>query len=386
MRQQQKIDLTQLRVGLPLRYDLVTPEGEMLVKAGTLVTSELKASWARQGIRLALTYNAVSETDSSNSSSGPKVEPYDETIIQRLHESIQRASDVVLTTASQLLQGGNPKCKNAQEVVEEVHEAIAADAAAVLAAFAQSLLEAATENDLLLAQRSSQMLILGLILAVRIDLSAEDQNNLAMAALYHDISLLDAVRSRGIVESVEKHPINSAALLESVAGLNKKIAIAVSQVHEQVDGTGFPRRLPSSRIIMIARILNVVDAYLTLTSNMQPSLFPDGRCFHPADALGYLMYHAARGRFDRTVVRALVDVGSLYPIGCRVLLSNNALATVFRSNQGSPSLPIVRIESQDALIDLSQSGLKVDRPASSAWDICKRIRKSSLPEVFWRTC
>ena len=40
-----KVDLSQLSLGLPLRYDLQTMQGNLLAPAGTEVTVALKKQW-----------------------------------------------------------------------------------------------------------------------------------------------------------------------------------------------------------------------------------------------------------------------------------------------------------------------------------------------------
>jgi hypothetical protein len=216
----------------------------------------------------------------------------------------------------------------------------------------------------------------------------DDQQSIALAGMFHDVSLLDCVRygrRRFYKSAYANHPIDSALLLESAVGINAKVGLAVCQLHEQVDGTGFPKRLVASRIIPIARILNVADAYLTLTNCVQPDMFPQARNFHPSDALGYLMYHAALGRFDRNVVRALIKATSLYPVGSRVTLSDNSTAVVMRSTTDAPSKPIVRIETgHESIVDLRKSELAITQPTMSPLDSCTRIRKSNLADVYWR--
>ena len=65
----------------------------------------------------------------------------------------------------------------------------------------------------------------------------------------------------------------------------QKICIAVAQVHEQPNGGGFPKGLPSHRIMFISKILAIVDAYLTLTSSLSQHNFPKAVTFNPATAL-----------------------------------------------------------------------------------------------------
>lgn len=383
-----KVDLTQLKVGLSLKYDLQDLNGKLLAKAGDIVSANLKSRWQVNGIHLANAIITDPIPSDSAASDSHFIKPYDPIMMERLEHSFQQASDYVLRSATRLVEGDYSSAQEARGLLGQMQSDIVDDVSTVLAAFAQCLYQELSENDARIAQRNTQLSILGLILAIQLGYSSEDQQVTALAGMFHDVSLLECVR-QGKLNSYDNnysnHSMDSAWLLESAVGLNAKVSLAVSQLHEQIDGTGFPRRLPANRIIPIARVLNVADAYLTLTSSAQPELFPDACNFHPADALGYLMYHAALGRFDRIVVRALVDATSLYPIGSRVKLSDESTAVVMRSSKNAPSKPIVRIESaHERIVDLRVSNLAIVKPTMSPLDYCRRLRKSELPMVYWR--
>ena len=381
-----KVDISQLSLGLPLRYDLQTMQGNLLAPAGTEVTVALKKQWGLDGVRFAEAIVRRVEHP-ENSANDPNTAPHDPLMLERLEGTIVKASEFVLNSATRIAQGDAAGVAEVKSLVQELKSEIASDVATVLTAFARSFCVDLSDNDELLAQRSSQLSLLGLLLAHQLDYTDDDQHSTAMAGLFHDIVLLDCVRSgdsRLAKSNYGNHSTLSAALFDSTVGSNPKVSIAISQVHEQIDGTGFPKQLRLGRITPISRVLNVADAYLTLTSQNQPAFFPEARSFHPADAIGYLMYHAARGRFDRRVVRALIDIASLYPVGCRVELSDMSTAVVMRSSNDSPSKPIVRIErGTSPIIDLRLSQLSITRPTLSAMDHCHRLRKSHIAEVYW---
>lgn len=380
-----KIDVAQLSVGLPLKYDLQTLDGHRLAQAGELVTADLKKQWHDEGIQIA---EAVVRRSSDAPTVDPETEPPNPGIIQRLGETINQASYYVLNSALKIARGEPTGTSEIKNMVNDIKNDIASDVAAVLTAFAKSLCVELSDNDQLLAQRSSQLSLLGLLIAHQLNYEEDDLQAIAMAGIFHDISLLDCVRNgntRMSHATFATHSALSAALFDSAVTSNPKVSIAISQLHEQIDGTGFPKQLRLGRIIPIARVLNVADAYLTLTSQKEPELFPKACSFHPADAVGYLMYHTARGRFDRRVVRALIDVASLYPVGCRVELSDQSTAIVLRSSSNEPTKPIVRLEKNHAeIVDLKRSQLSILRPSLSAMDHCFRLRKSRIGDVYWR--
>jgi HD-GYP domain-containing protein (c-di-GMP phosphodiesterase class II) len=205
------------------------------------------------------------------------------------------------------------------------------------------------------------------------------------AALLHDISLMGFNFDAELEDQQEvyrQHPLHSASIVDAIVGINPKVAMAVAQVHEEVGPNGFPRGLSPSRIMPIAKIINLADTYITLTSRAQPAMFPPAKRFHPADAIGYIMYHAALGRFEVNTVRALVRASSLYPIGSTVELMDESTAVVFRSTRIAPSKPIVQLDSSKSLLDLRSSNINIRGPwrADTQFNL---LRKSQLSEVFW---
>ncbi len=82
----------------------------------------------------------------------------------------------------------------------------------------------------------------------------------------------------------------------------------IREVHEQIDGTGFPYNLKAEQISFGGRILNVVDAYVQMIS--EPSEDP----YFPADAMAHIVYHTKHDAFDREVVCHLLSAASIYPL------------------------------------------------------------------------
>ncbi|HEX2835588.1 MAG TPA: HD domain-containing phosphohydrolase [Thermoanaerobaculia bacterium] len=94
-----------------------------------------------------------------------------------------------------------------------------------------------------------------------------------LAAFVHDVGLrlldyqrlyrkinLTAEEMRGLAE----HPVVGAALVEPLLGSD--VAQAVLRHHERVDGKGYPSRLTGAQIPLTAKILQITDAWVAMTS------------------------------------------------------------------------------------------------------------------------
>lgn len=376
------VKLDQFEVGLPLRYDIFDDIGEQLACSGQQFTDALKQKWTALGIYQVRARVADSSIERN------LLEPHDTAKLTRLADELKLVSDSVIALHARIAGNHYVQFGEFREISKRFVAEVQADCAASLLTLLNSVVCQPTENDRLLADRCAQLSLLGMILGHVLRLEESECQAAGMVGMLHDISLFglnEEMDESKLEERYKHHPHDSCSMLENIIGMDRKVLIAISQVHESVLGDGFPRGLQGNRILPLARMINLADCYLTLISNSQPIAFPEGRNLHPADALGYIMYHASQGRFETQTVRALIDATSLYPVGSSVMLSDNTTATVLRSSETMPSRPIVSLDNgRSSIIDLRFSSLSVRGPnRNSAQTSYAALRKSQLPEVYW---
>jgi HD-GYP domain-containing protein (c-di-GMP phosphodiesterase class II) len=237
-----------------------------------------------------------------------------------------------------------------------------------------------------------KMSLLGMALGVEMLLDAPNIRNLGLAGLVHDWGMVrvppeirNAERMLSETERyhITKHPMHTLRLLEKLAGVPGVVPVVAYQVHESPNGHGYPQGRTRDRIHIMARILSVADRYDALISPrpFRPPLTPYA-------AMECLLRQAAAGDVDPEVVRALLMVQSLFPIGSYVVLGDGSTARVLRRNANHFSHPIVRIvkDSQGkdvpensalAIIDLKAAGLDVvqslPNPGSNAVTLSPQI-------------
>ncbi len=372
------IPLSQLELGLPLRYDIYTESGDHLADAGEEFTQSVKASWIQLGIS---TVCAKVEKDLDESA---LFRPYDAGVIQRIEENLDMAAEILVEMSASLNGKQAFTSMEFNELTTRMVSDIQTDNAAALVTLADAIGKPQSTSNRILADRSSQLALLCMIVAQEMGLVPAECHIVGTAAMLHDISLMGFEVSEDpdeVQEQYQQHPLMSANIVDTIVGLNPKVGMVVSQVHESPRGDGFPRGLHANRIMPLARIINLTDTFLTLTTKQQPFPMPEARNYHPADALGYIMYHTAHGQFEMDAVRSLIRAGSLYPIGSSVKLSDDSTAVVFRSTRVAPSKPIVRLESQE-LLDLRNSHLSILGPARDSRNF-SLLRKSQLGEIMW---
>ena len=234
--------------------------------------------------------------------------------------------------------------------------------------------------------RSVRMAVLGMAVATEMGLTGQQVIDLGLTALLHDIGIsLMGIPESNPVELMNeaelweyrKHPLVSVSCVAEVPHVSEGIQIAMEQVHEQFDGSGYPRGVKSYRIHNYARILNVVDSYLQL-------IFPtnDRHGIIPHDALGLLLHQAGRGLFDPRVIKAFLYIESMYPLGSNVELDSGEIARVIRRPGRGFADPVLQT-TEGKRIDLGQEEATVVRPVCDPEVEQIRLCPSVLGNVSW---
>ena len=136
---------------------------------------------------------------------------------------------------------------------------------------------------------------------------ARARRNLAVGGLLHDIGKLavplEILQKPGSLTddefvAIKRHPGDGRKLLDELGGFSEAIRGLVSDHHERLDGSGYPRGLKAGDMSLETRILAVCDVYDALVSD---------RVYRPAwtaeRALALLQQESEA--YDATVVGAL---------------------------------------------------------------------------------
>lgn len=213
-------------------------------------------------------------------------------------------------------------------------------------------------------RHSLQTAMLATGIAVVMGHKEEDLSALGIGCLLHDVGMLMVPEHilAGRVKltnsdrlELQKHPIYSANLLQECAEMPQSARHVVYQMHERMDGSGYPRGRNGSQIHPLARIAAVADTYLSLVSP-RPFRAP----LLPYQAVERILLSTRQGLFDAGVVRGLLHSVSLFPVGSYVRLNNGQLGQVVRSQRGDFDRPVVQLidpcgpENPDNVVDLSE--------------------------------
>lgn len=144
----------------------------------------------------------------------------------------------------------------------------------------------------------------------KLGLSGEQMGHLSYAAFFHDIGKAKVPReilkkpgrlTEAEWETMKQHSRWGREMLAE-SDLPPEVAEIVEQIHERVDGGGYPRGLAGDEIRLEAKIIAVVDAYDAMTTDR-----PYRGALAPEGARQRLVENAG-SQFDERVVNAFLEV------------------------------------------------------------------------------
>lgn len=234
-------------------------------------------------------------------------------------------------------------------------------------------LATATGGDPGISSHSLRMAILGMGIGIEMGLDERNVCELGLGGLLHDwgmaqvpAELRDSERVLSPVEflQIKKHPIHTLEMLQRVVDLPAIVPLTCYQVHEQPNGKGYPRGRSGNAIHLFARILKVADVFSGMVERR-----PHRPPFSAYSAMECLVRLSHENVVDVRVVRSLLHLTALFPIGSHVRLTDGRMARVLRRNFDAYNEPIVQIVadaegeriSEGEVIDLTDSELKVEQ-------------------------
>lgn len=266
---------------------------------------------------------------------------YDQEAREELLEKYEVASQELDNMMKQALRGEAIDSRQLSAQVGAYTGALSADPDSVMAVAAQ------LSNDPGLAEHCLRTAVLALAIGLEMGLDDKNLRNLGLCGLIQDwgmVKVPEEIRhATHVLTEVEnmqikRHPAHTLNLLDNIQGVPKLIALVAYQVHERPNGQGYPQGRQRDHIHVFARILAVADTYSALTSP-RPTRPP----LMPYSAMECLIRQAQTRDVDADVVRALLNVLSLFPIGSFVLLNDGCVARVLRRGTTNYASPIVQL-------------------------------------------
>ncbi|MBS0181621.1 MAG: DUF3391 domain-containing protein [Nitrospira sp.] len=373
-----RLDLSWFRSPL-LRHSFLIERSsqiEKLVRAGVKVVDiDLDRGMASQPHQVSDTTHSATETAPTWS-----IKKQSKTLAQLNEEYIQaklakqqmdQAVQSVFTTISKT---GTVNHQQAAEALQEITIAMRTlTDSAIFMALSQN-----RAGDSTLSRHALATCTLSLVLGQVYQFNPLELQELATAALLHDIGLLQLrpaiVRqayttsglSKADQQELKTHPRRAVLILERQGRIESAILHLIANHHVYLDDSGYPKESRGQFTSDRTRILMVVDRYDELITG-----FGGTSPLTPHHTFQCLYQEAQQGKIDQRVLSSFIARVGIYPVHSHVRLNTQELAVVTELNQEKLHQPIVTITHQPGgteyvtplVVDLAQ---QADEPRTRA--------------------
>lgn len=186
--------------------------------------------------------------------------------------------------------------------------------------------------------------ILAIYVGLALGYNKSKLDELGVAAYFHDIGMTrvtDIVAHPNILsdeeyEKVKMHPQIGSEILK-IQGASERLIRIVREEHERMDGSGYPFGIGGGDINEYARIIGLVDTYEAMTHQR-----PYRKKLDPHEASKEILT-SGQDLFEISMIRTLINIVDVYPIGSWVELNTGEIAKVIEVNKDHPLKPVVNI-------------------------------------------
>jgi HD-GYP domain-containing protein (c-di-GMP phosphodiesterase class II) len=210
--------------------------------------------------------------------------------------------------------------------------------------FLQSLTARSTVTTM--AQHSANVAIVAIKVALGLNFPREKIIQVGISGMVHEAGMMhiseDILNKKGSLDSseyemIKQHPILGRKILENVVGEHPYLPDVVAQEHERWNGNGYPFGIKEGEIHEFAQIVGMADTFVALT-HMR----------HYRD--NFIAYKAIQSIIERRnvdfsakMIKALIDVISIFPVHSLIKLNNGSVAKVIKTNKKFPVRPIIQM-------------------------------------------
>jgi HD-GYP domain-containing protein (c-di-GMP phosphodiesterase class II) len=196
--------------------------------------------------------------------------------------------------------------------------------------------------------------IFSVAIGKRLGLSKEQLYDLGMAAFLHDVGKAripkEVVTKTGPLaedewQMMQRHPTLGAITLFGFRGYGEipyRSMITAYEHHMKKDLTGYPKALRPRELSIYSKIVMVADVYDAATSKR---VYRSRAPLLPREVLGELLDDHERLGINVAIVKALISLLGIYPVGSCVVLDSHEVALVHGANPdpSQSQRPLVRL-------------------------------------------
>ena len=328
---------------------------ERLVRAGVKsVDIDLDRGIAFQPYQVSdITHSAIGATPTCGMNRPKPLAQLNEEYAQAklAKQQMDQAVQSVFTT---IIKTGTVNPQQAADAVQEITIAMRTlTDSAIFMALSQN-----RAGDSTLSHHALATCTLSLVLGQAFQFNPLELQELATAALLHDIGLLQirsaVVRyahaasglSKADQQEWETHPRRAVLMLERQGRIEAAALHLIANHHVYLDDSGYPKESRGQFTSDRTRILMVVDRYDELITG-----FGGTSPLTSYQTFQRLYQEARQGKIDQRILSSFIARVGIYPVHSHVRLNTQELAVVTELNQEKLHQPIVTITHQPGGIE-----------------------------------
>ena len=206
-------------------------------------------------------------------------------------------------------------------------------------------------GDSSLSQHALSTCTLALVVGQSFGYNPLELQELALAALLHDIGLLQipapiiqrsantsSPLSTHDKQILQSHPQLGVLALERQGGFETRVLQMIGEHHIRLDDSGYPQGTKGEFTSERSRILMIADYYDELITG-----FGGASPLAPHQALQRIFREAQDRAFDQVVLSRFIKLIGIYPVHSRVRLNTKEQAVVTELNPSALHRPVVTI-------------------------------------------
>jgi len=194
---------------------------------------------------------------------------------------------------------------------------------------------------------SVNVAVLSQRVARQLGLEGQELITLGVAAMVHDVGTVRIPKetfykadslTNDEWELMRSRPTFSSEIINQLGDGYRAVAEIAHQVHERLDGNGYPRALTVDSIALEASILGAVDIFEAFIHPRPYKKTVPAAAMYGVDNLMRMSH-----QFGDGVLKALVRSVGLFPVGTFVRLNSGEIARVMRGRSANPMRPEVEV-------------------------------------------
>lgn len=343
MSEMQIINVSSIETGQYFTAPLYLDDRYILLSPETPISEELLNRLAKWKYTTVQTEGQATDTaGSSANADGAVIEQAveDEGVRQEVHQLYQRLAEFTQKLFTNYVSSGDLSYQKITDELKDIIEIVRRRRHHVT-----RVGDIPNNSRNYIVMHSVKTTVLSLAVGLYMKLPPHKLLELGTAALLHEIGMIrlpsklylsDQKLSDAEKKAITAHPVLGFRILRSHS-FPMPICLGILESHERVDGNGYPRGLSGDRISQYARIIFVCDSFSAQVSKRP---FREARDGH-ASLLDMLKERGTA--YDEQVLRVLIQLVSVYPVGTFVELEDGARGVVVDTNEDDPRAPLVRL-------------------------------------------